>query len=161
MRVLVVSEDAKERMRATSALTLHEGAEVTEATSAKEARAILREGATFDVLVVDGDLTPQGGFSFLYEARADADLRGVPTPPSLVMIAREQDRFLSDWAGANELLLKPVDSFELAKRTSALVGETPASSRPGPQTRPGDVSGTEIEETLADEHGTAGLSPQA
>ncbi len=111
------------------------------------------------MLVVDGDLRPQGGFSFLYEVRADSQLRGEPSPPALVMIAREQDRFLSDWSGANDLILKPVDPFDLALRTVALVGDAGAASTPGPAARPRDESGAEVE-AIVEAPGTAGLSPQ-
>lgn len=144
MRVLVVSEDPKERMRASSALTLHGGADVVEATSAKEARHLLIDGATFDVLVIDGDLYPQGGFSFLYEVRAAAELADAASAPAIVMIAREQDRFLSDWSGANELILKPVDPFALARTARAIVGDPGGSSTPGPAEDPSDVAGREV-----------------
>lgn len=127
MRVLVVSEDVKERLRAASALLLHEDATVVEAASAEAARTLLLgDHEPFDVLVVDGDLAPRGGFAVLYDLRARADLAGVAAVPSLVMVEREQDRWLAGWAGANELMLKPVDPFQLARTVAALVGAAPA-----------------------------------
>lgn len=124
MRVLVVSEDPKERLRASSALLLHEGAEVVEVDSADAARhALLVDGEVFDVLVVDGDLAPRGGFAVLYDLRARAELAGVAGVPSLVMTSREQDRWLAGWAGANDVMLKPVDPFQLARRVASLEGE--------------------------------------
>jgi CheY-like chemotaxis protein len=126
MRVLVVSENVKERLRAASALLLHEDATVVEATSAEEARALLLdEHEPFDVLVVDGDLAPRGGFAVLYDLRARAELAGLDAVPSLVMASREQDRWLANWAGANEMMLKPVDSFQLSKTVAGLVGAAP------------------------------------
>lgn len=123
MRVLVVSEDAKERLRAVTALTLHADAEVVEASTVDAARQlIIREGERFDVLVVDGDLYPRGGFAMLYDLRARCDLEGVDPTPALVMIDREQDRWLARWAGANDAMLKPVDPFQLADRVAALEG---------------------------------------
>ena len=60
MRVLVVSENPSERARASSMLRARRDVEVVEATSAKEARdAVLADEP--DVLVVDGNLAPQGG----------------------------------------------------------------------------------------------------
>jgi DNA-binding response OmpR family regulator len=121
--VLVVSEDAKELLRAVSALELHADVEVVEATSAGEVRRlILDAGEHFDVLVVDGDLYPRGGFAVLYDLRSRAELDGTPPVPSLVMAAREQDRWLAKWSGTNEVLLKPVDSFELARVVQRLEG---------------------------------------
>lgn len=123
MRVLVVSEDATVRLRAGSALRLHAGAEVVEAVGADDLRdLVLRRGERFDVLVVDGDLKPRGGYASLYDLRAHADLHGASPMPALVLADRAQDAWLTSWAGANDLLLKPVDSFELARRVQGLVG---------------------------------------
>lgn len=123
MRVLVVSEDAKERLRAGSALELQADAEVVEVVSAEEVRKlILDEGERFDVLVVDGDLSPRGGFAMLYDLRSRAELEGTPPMPSLVMTSREQDRWLAKWSGTNEVLRKPVDPFELARVVQRLEG---------------------------------------
>lgn len=123
MRVLVVSEDVKERQRATSALALRPDIEVEEAESAEQARRLLLEDrATYDVLVMDGDLQPRGGYAVLYDLRARADLGQLEATPSLVLASREQDAWLGRWAGANELLLKPVDPFVLARRVTALEG---------------------------------------
>lgn len=128
MRILVVSEDVKERLRAVSALALHAGAEVVESPSAEDARRrLIVEAEVFDVLVVDGDMRPRGGFAVLYDLRARAELAGVQAPPSLVMTSREQDRWLASWAGANDVLRKPVDPFELARRVAAIPGEALAS----------------------------------
>jgi DNA-binding response OmpR family regulator len=124
VRVLVVSEDVKERLRAVSALALHVGAEVVECSAAEEARRMLLvDREVFDVLVLDGDMRPRGGFAVLYDLRQRAGIDDLPSPPALVMAGREQDRWLAGWAGANEVLLKPVDPFELARRVEALVGQ--------------------------------------
>ncbi|MFW5933644.1 MAG: hypothetical protein ACOCT8_02820 [Actinomycetota bacterium] len=123
MRVLVVSEDLKERLRAASALMLHAEAEVVEASSGEQARAsLIDDGERFDVLVVDGDLQPRGGFALLYDLRARADLGQLTAAPSLVMTARAQDRWLANWAGDNDVMLKPDDPFQLARRVDSLAG---------------------------------------
>lgn len=123
MRVLVVSQDAGERARATSALALTPDVEVEEVETAGEAQArLLSDGPAFDVLVIDGDLDPQGGYAVLYNLRNRADLGGFDAVPSIVLASRPQDRWLAAWAGANDLLFKPVDPFELARRITALEG---------------------------------------
>jgi DNA-binding response OmpR family regulator len=121
VRVLIVSEDARERLRAGSALSLHQGAEVVEVPTGGEARALVAS-EPFDVLVVDGDLSPQGGFSLLYELREAGEFRGEAVPPAVVLTAREQDRFLSDWSGAARIVAKPVDPFALSRAVGELVG---------------------------------------
>lgn len=125
MRVLIVSEVAAERLRAGSALSLHAGAEVIEATSGEEARRQLIDGdLEVDVLVVDGDLQPRGGFALLYDLREKYLLTGRDLPPSIVLTARAQDRFLVDWSGADRWIEKPVDPFQLARMVDELSADT-------------------------------------
>jgi DNA-binding response OmpR family regulator len=153
VRVLVVSEKAGERLRAVSALQLHAGADVVEATSGPEAREALGAGDPFDVLVVDGDLYPKGGFALLYSLHAQNELVGTPTPPSVVMADREQDRWLGDWAGADVVLVKPVNSFALAEHVHALVGARPRGHGIG-------ESGDQVRDLVESGKGEgAGLSP--
>lgn len=121
MRVLVVSADPAERMRATSAFLTEE--QVVEAGGVDEARRLVLEATEpFDVLVVDGDLDPRGGYAFLYELRSHAELTGWTAPPSVVLASRAADVWLAGWSGASELFLKPVDPFEVATAVRALVG---------------------------------------
>ncbi|MFA9445725.1 response regulator [Egicoccus sp. AB-alg6-2] len=126
MRVLVVAENVGERLRAVSALQLHADAEVTESDSGEHARQeLLRERDAYDVVVIDGDLQPRGGFAILYDLRQQAALEGFAPLPSLVMTSRKQDAWLADWAGANATMLKPVDPFELSSKVRELVGQEP------------------------------------
>lgn len=156
MRVLVVSEDAVERLRAASALTLHAEAEVevVEAASVSEARARVAEDPRgFEVLVIDGDLRPRGGFAALYALRARAELDGAPQVPAVIMMGREQDRWLADWAGANAVLVKPVATFALAREVEGLVGVPGA---PHGATESSDQIADLVTATRGD---NAGLSP--
>lgn len=126
MRVLIVSEVAAERLRAGSALTLHGGAEVVESASGEEARRRIIDGdLEVDVLVVDGDLQPRGGFALLYDLRERFQHEGRDLPPSIVLTARPQDRFLVTWSGADRSLPKPVDPFALARAVGELVPNRP------------------------------------
>ena len=121
MRVLVVSADPSERLRATSGMLAED--DVVESADVDEARRLALDPARpFDVLVVDGDLDPRGGYAFLYELRAHAELTGWTAPPSVVLASRTADVWLAGWAGASELFLKPVDPFEVAVAVRALVG---------------------------------------
>lgn len=122
MRVLVVSADPIERLRATSAFDANVE-HVVECDGVDEARSLVLGGSEpFDVLVVDGDLAPRGGYALLYELRAHAELTGRTALPSVVLASRDSDRWLGGWAGASELFLKPVDPFEVAAAVRALPG---------------------------------------
>ncbi len=113
MRVLIVSPDAVERLRAASALRRDGDMEIIERATALEGHHVALE-EDLDVIVVDADLAPEGGFSMLYELRAAAQLAGRTTAPAVVLTSRVQDGFLADWAGANATVPKPVDAFDLA-----------------------------------------------
>jgi DNA-binding response OmpR family regulator len=130
VRVLIVSESPVERLRAASGLLARDDVDVVEAHTGRAAHETVSEGG-IDVLVIDGDLSPEGGFSVLYEIRAAGQLHDLPTPPALVMMGREQDRWLAAWSGANEVLLKPVDPFRLAQRVQVLHGAEPAEPQAG------------------------------
>lgn len=129
MRVLIVSPDPAERQRAASALHLRDDVDVVEVAGGAEAGTLLRDREhPFDVLVIDGDLQPKGGFSWLYELRAEAQLRDDQRPPAVVMTARAQDKFLADWSGAERMVRKPVDGFELVRVVAELAGHAPTAA---------------------------------
>lgn len=115
--VLVVINDPDVAARAVSALGLRRDLVVTAVDSIEAAREFL---AHADVLVVDGDLRPKGGYSWLYELREDARLAGTTRPPALVLTERPDDRFMVAWSGAEAWVAKPVDPFELARRVADL-----------------------------------------
>jgi CheY-like chemotaxis protein len=130
VRVLLVSEDAGVRRRAGSALTLHVGAQIIEVDSGEDARVGIAAGEyTADVFVVDADLYPRGGFALLYDLHAQADLEGWTLPPSVVLTARPQDRFLVNWSRAEASLMKPINPFELTRVVGELVA-TAGSAEP-------------------------------
>ncbi|MBY5164443.1 hypothetical protein [Salsipaludibacter albus] len=117
--VLVVVAEPDEQARTVSALGLRSDLDVTAVTSIAQAREHV---ATTDVLVVDGDLRPKGGYSWLYELRGDAELTGGQRPPAVVLTDREQDEFLVSWSHAERAVTKPVDPFALARAVTELAG---------------------------------------
>ena len=125
MRVLVLSADAAERRRVTSALpaAAFDVVELSDPTAARvEIERARTEDRPFDAYVVDGDLDPRGGYAFLYEQRAADEVAARPPIPSVALGSRSADRWLAGWAGASALHLKPVDPFELADELEALPG---------------------------------------
>lgn len=120
MRVMIVSEDPRERQRAATALAIRTDIEVVEVDSAAECRRV-HAAEPADCLVIDGDLRPKGGFSMLYELRAQADLEGRPHVPAIVLVDRGPDQWLAQWARADATADKPVDPFAVAKLVDRLV----------------------------------------
>lgn len=119
MRVLIVSEHEVVRSRAASMLRSRQGVTITEVGTARAAKRLLVD-EDFDVLVIDGNLAPQGGFSFLYEFHLQAEQKGFTVPPTIVLTARPEDRWLADWARATTTLPKPVDPFAVARTVDEL-----------------------------------------
>jgi CheY-like chemotaxis protein len=117
--VLVVVHEPDERARTVSALGLRSDLDVTAVSSIAAAREHL---AAADVLVVDGDLRPKGGYSWLYELRGQAELTGGQRPPAVVLTDRDQDTFLVEWSHAERAVSKPVDPFALARAVSEVAG---------------------------------------
>lgn len=141
MRVLVVSESAAERLRAAAALRARPGLDVAEASSAADAHRLIDAG-DLDCVVMDGDMRPEGGFSVLYEARARAQMTGERLAPSVILVAREDDRWLARWAGADEVVVKPVDSFHVAELVLALLERTGGAV-------PAETAGVTVGEALS------------
>jgi DNA-binding response OmpR family regulator len=119
MRVLVVSESADVRSRSTTAMRANPEIELLEAASAGEGHDVLA-GGDVDVVVMDGDMRPEGGYSVAYELRAAAELRDEQPPPVIMLMGREHDRWLAHWAGAVAAFTKPVDPFAIAERVADL-----------------------------------------
>ncbi|MEX0592621.1 MAG: hypothetical protein WD152_04035 [Nitriliruptoraceae bacterium] len=116
MNVLVVSQDVDELARAVDGVKLAFESEIHTADSAEEMRSkMLADGEPFDVIIVDGDLQPRGGYAALYEMRATEDLHGREPTPAIVLGERVQDVWLAQWARADGTVAKPVDPFVLAR----------------------------------------------
>lgn len=117
--VLVVVADPDESARVVSALGLRRDLTTTVVTSIAQARDHL---AAADVLVVDGDLRPKGGYSWLYELAGEAELADRARPLAVVLTDRTTDEFLVSWSGAEARVAKPVDPFALARAVAELAG---------------------------------------
>lgn len=125
MHVLIVSQDSALIARVTSALPGH--VTVTTATDPVAVRPLLaRDSEAVDVLVIDGDLQPRGGYAFLYDVREQGALGAAQSPAAVMLTERDQDRWLARWAGANATETKPTDPFQLARTVLMLNGASPA-----------------------------------
>ncbi len=122
--VLVVVAEPDEAARVVSALGLRRDLRVTSVTSIADARPHLADA---DVLVVDGDLRPKGGYSWLYELRGEAEYAGGARAPAVVLTDRTTDEFLVEWSGAEARVAKPVDPFALARSVAELAGRRRSS----------------------------------
>jgi DNA-binding response OmpR family regulator len=130
VKILLVSSDARVTKQVTTALLGMPDLELVEVRLPEQALTLLDQDTYFDVLIADNDTWPTGGFALSREVKArsamDKDM-----PPVVLLLARDQDRWLSDRSGADTYILKPVDPFDLAETVRALVEERPLPALPG------------------------------
>jgi CheY-like chemotaxis protein len=129
VRILLVSSGPSLTRQVTAALPA--GAEVVEVRTPQRGLAVFDEDdAPFDVILGDADTHPTGGFYLAREIRA-RQTEGREVPPVVLLIARPQDEYLSQWSQADAWIVKPVDPFDLAEVLEALGAGKPVPALPG------------------------------
>ena len=130
MRVLLVSDNPRLSMQASTAFLGVDDAEIFEVRTPQRAVALLDEGERFSVVIGDADTAPSGGFYLSREIKARGQM-GRDMPPVVLLLAREQDVYLSNWSQADAFVLKPVDPFNLAAVVDAVIQGGPLPELPG------------------------------
>ena len=126
MEVLIVAarDDTRDLMRlAVRSIErrLGEPLEFLEADNGERGRIVaLRHRPA--AVVADEFASREGAFSLARSLRGDVD----PYAGAVVILLdREQDRWLARWSGADAWFVKPVDPFALADQLVALVAARP------------------------------------
>lgn len=80
------------------------------------AQVVLDELAAggIDLAIFDAEASPNGGMGLSRQVHDEIS----SPPPILLLISREQDRWLADWSEADAVVVRPTDPFVLA-RTAA------------------------------------------
>lgn len=69
------------------------------------------DGGDIDLLILDGDAQPTGGLGLSRQFKNE-----IPDcPPIIVLVAREQDRWLGAWSQADAVLVLPLDPMIAAQ----------------------------------------------
>lgn len=92
------------------------------------------EEGLVDLLVLDGEAWPTGGLGLCRELK-NSD---IGCPPTIVLIARPDDRWLGKWSQADAVLAHPPDPWELTRIAVALLGGAALADTPPAQ--PGDAA---------------------
>jgi CheY-like chemotaxis protein len=131
VKVLLVSANPRVNSVVKTALVGREEIDFLEvATPQRAVQQIDEQGDdAFDIVVADNDMHPTGGFFLAREVKARGQM-GRDMPPVVLLLAREQDAWLSNWSQADAYVLKPVDPFDLAETIDALVEGAPVPQLP-------------------------------
>lgn len=130
MRVLLVTSNPRISAAVTTAIIGDPDNDLFEVRTPERGVALIDEGERYDVVVGDADTAPSGGFFLAREIKARGQM-GRDMPPVVLLLAREQDVFLSNWSQADAYVLKPVDSFDLQEVLVKVVAGEPLPSLPG------------------------------
>ena len=89
------------------------------------------DSSSADVVILDGEAQPTGGMGISRQMHLELD----HVPPVVLLVRRQDDRWLSTWARADEVLMYPVDPVTAAETVAAVlrrmraVVPAPGSSR--------------------------------
>lgn len=132
MNILMVADHAHaaEQIRAAFATAEHE---VFHVSTPKRALAILDdpgEYGTYDLVVADNDMQPEGGFSLSREIKM-RKLGGTQVPPIILLLARPQDEWLANWSQCDAWALKPTSPLDLGELGDAVMAGKAIPDLPG------------------------------
>jgi CheY-like chemotaxis protein len=130
VRVLLVTTNPRVATSVTTAVIGDADADVMEVRTPQRGVALIDAGEQFDVVVGDADTAPSGGFFLAREIKARVQM-GRDMPPVVLLLAREQDIFLSNWSQADAYVLKPVDPFDLREVLAVVIAGDPLPALPG------------------------------
>ena len=70
-----------------------------------------------DLFILDGEATPEGGMGLAKQLKDEI----FNCPPTLLIVAREQDAWLAGWSRADGVVTHPIDPFTLSKSVLSLI----------------------------------------
>ncbi len=83
-----------------------------------------------DLVILDMQIGNMGGVAVAIELHLDAEEGRVPSVPVILLLDREADRFLSKRAGADEVLVKPLDAGTLRRAAKRILASTALAAAP-------------------------------
>jgi DNA-binding response OmpR family regulator len=119
--VIVYSDDPKVRDTVRTALGRRPAAglgrvEFVEIAQGEELVRAVDAGGV-DLVILDGEAWPTGGMGLSKQLKDEL----ADCPPTLVLIARRDDRWLATWSLADAVVQHPVDAFELVEAAAELL----------------------------------------
>lgn len=113
------SAEVREQVRQALGVRLHRDLpplQYIESATAPAAIRLIEQGG-IALAVLDGEATPTGGMGLAKQLRDEVD----PCPPILVLIGRQDDRWLARWSRADAVVAQPLDPLEVAETVTGLL----------------------------------------
>jgi DNA-binding response OmpR family regulator len=119
--VIVYSDDPKIRDGVRTAIGRRPAPDLgrvewVECLTGRDLIALVDKGGV-DLVVLDGEAWPTGGLGLARQMKDELK----DCPPTLVLIARRDDRWLATWSMADAVLPLPIDAPALAAAASELL----------------------------------------
>lgn len=126
LKVLLYSDDRTTRRAVRYALGRRIAADLPEIevfdTATQPAVIHALETGHYDVVILDGEANPSGGFGIGYQLKDE-----IPDcPPVVLLVAREADAWLATWSRAEGVSSFPVDPIRLPRTVATVVRATRA-----------------------------------
>lgn len=126
LKVLLYSDDRTTRQAVRYALGRRIAADLPEIevfdTATQPAVIKALESGHYDVVILDGEANPSGGFGIGYQLKDE-----IPDcPPVVLLVAREADAWLATWSRAEGVSSYPVDPIRLPRTVASVVRATRA-----------------------------------
>jgi len=86
-----------------------------------DAAVAYAEENTYDLMVLDGEAGKHGGMGLTRTLKSEI----FNLPPILLIIAREQDKWLASWSEAEAVITLPLDPIELQETIASLLRGEP------------------------------------
>ncbi|MDO5728969.1 MAG: two-component system response regulator [Actinomycetaceae bacterium] len=123
VNILLYSDDSDTRKAVMDAVGIRPGKGMprinwVEAATAEGAIMKFEEN-DISAIIADGETQKVGGMALLRRIEVEYE----SLPPSLILIARQQDEWLAKFAGTRAVLLTPLDPIQLADSVTALLKE--------------------------------------
>lgn len=74
-----------------------------------------------DLVILDGEAQPTGGIGISRQVHQEAKV----VPPIVLTVRRADDRWLATWAGADEILVHPLDPVIASEAVATLLRRLP------------------------------------
>lgn len=119
--ILLYSDNSEFRANVIEAVGVRPGADMPKVEwveAATEDGAVMKyKEGEFDLLILDGETQKVGAMALLRRLEVEFD----NLPPSITILARQQDSWIAKFSGTTKMLYYPIDPIELQETVAQLL----------------------------------------